>query len=211
RQPPNRELRYYEAFRDRPGIYPSSSVIIPGAPLIIVEGQFDSLLLGQELAGLASVITLGSASIRPTGSTHLAMLAAPTWYLAHDADGGGESAAEGWPAHARRVRPPVKDWTLARQVGVDLRRWWEFRLDLAPLPDIASCRWWELLLHLDRFLGRLQARGVHLDGEMAYPHVEVGTVTGRVCYTDPCPQNWPKVDRLARLTPVVPRRRFVRA
>ena len=47
---------------------------------MIVEGEFDALLLGQELADLAAVVTLGSASARPEGSTYLAMLAAPTWY-----------------------------------------------------------------------------------------------------------------------------------
>ena len=40
-------------------------VIQPGRPLVIVEGEFDALLLGQELAELAAVVTLGSASGRP--------------------------------------------------------------------------------------------------------------------------------------------------
>jgi hypothetical protein len=73
------------------------------------------------------------------------MLAAPTWFIATDADDSGDRAAEDWPARARRVRPtsPFKDWTEARpgawrcsvsgtdaeascvvQPGIDLRRWW---------------------------------------------------------------------------------------
>jgi DNA primase len=136
--------KYIEAFADRPWIYPGPEGIRTAKPLIVTEGEFDALLLGQELGELAAVVTLGSASARPEGSTYLAMLPAPTWFLALDADDAGDKAASGWPARARRVRPPVgKDWTEARpcpwrcsvsgtdaeappvvQAGVDLRRWW---------------------------------------------------------------------------------------
>jgi hypothetical protein len=116
--------KYIEVYRDRPRIYPGLEGIPPGKPLIIVEGEFDALLLGQELGELAAVITLGSASSKPEGSIYLAMLPAPVWYLAHDGDDAGDNAASGWPDRARRVRPPAKDWTEARQAGVELRRWW---------------------------------------------------------------------------------------
>jgi hypothetical protein len=116
---------YIEAFRDCPTVYPGPEVIRPGAPLSITEGELDDLLLAQELGDLASVITLGSASIRPEGSTYLAMLRCPVWYLALDGDPAGDKAAGEWPARARRVRPPAgKDWTEAAQAGIDLRRWW---------------------------------------------------------------------------------------
>jgi DNA primase len=119
------EPKYVAVFRDRPAMFPAPSVVRPGKPLAIVEGEFDALLLGQELADLAAVVTLGSASSRPEGSTYLAMLAAPTWYLAHDADDAGDKAASGWPSRAIRVRPPRgKDWTEAHLAAIDLRRWW---------------------------------------------------------------------------------------
>jgi CHC2 zinc finger len=122
--------RYVEAYRDRPGIYPGFTVVQPGRPLIVVEGELDALLLGQALGDLAAVLTLGPASVRPEGSTYLPMLAAPAWYLAHDADGAGDKAASGWPARAIRVRPPgpYKDWTEAAQARIALRRWWTDRL-----------------------------------------------------------------------------------
>ena len=82
RRPSGKEPKYAEAFRDRPAIFPAPSVVRPGKPLVIVEGEFDALLLGQELADLAAVVTLGSASSRPEGSTYLAMLPAPAWYVA---------------------------------------------------------------------------------------------------------------------------------
>ena len=60
RQPEGREPKYAEAFRDRPRVYPDPAVIEPGRPLVVVEGEFDALLLGQELRDLAAVVTFGS-------------------------------------------------------------------------------------------------------------------------------------------------------
>ncbi len=118
--------KYIEAFPDRPMLFPSMATIRPGATLIVTEGEFDALLLGQELGELAAVVTLGSASTQPEGSTRLAMLRCPRWYVAHDADVAGDKAAAEWPARAIRVKPldPHKDWTDAHQAGIDLRRWW---------------------------------------------------------------------------------------
>ena len=65
RQPEGIKPKYIEAYRDRPRIFPDPAVIEPGRPLVIVEGEFDALLLGQELRDLAAVVTLGSASSRP--------------------------------------------------------------------------------------------------------------------------------------------------
>ncbi len=98
RQPEGRKPKYAEAFRDRPRVYPDPSVIEPGRPLVIVEGEFDALLLGQELRDLAAVVTLGSASSRPDVATRAEMLAACPWYVATDADEAGDKAASGWPA-----------------------------------------------------------------------------------------------------------------
>jgi hypothetical protein len=100
--------------------------------------------LAQELADLASVVTLGSASSKPEGMTFLAMLAAPVWYLAHDADPAGDRAASGWPARAVRVRPPgpYKDWTEAAIDGVNLARWWRDRLAGTEAPELFT--WDEL-------------------------------------------------------------------
>jgi hypothetical protein len=129
RQPEGVRPKYREVFRNRdrpPGIYPGRRVIRPGCPLLITEGEFDALLLGQELADLAAVVTLGSASARPEPATLGPMLAAFPWYVATDNDPAGDKATAGWPSRARRVRPPgsFKDWTEVRQGRVNLRRWW---------------------------------------------------------------------------------------
>jgi Toprim-like len=144
RRPEGSEPKYAEAFRDRPAIYPGPEAVRPGKPLLIVEGELDALLLGQALGDLAAVVTLASASNKPEGPIYLATLPAPVWYLAHDADTAGDKAADGWPARAVRVRPPgpYKDWTEARQAGVQLARWWTDRLEGTEAPPLFT--WDEL-------------------------------------------------------------------
>jgi hypothetical protein len=145
RQSEGVQPKYAEAYRDRPRVYPTLDAIEPGRPLIICEGELDALLLGQALGELAAVVTLGSASSRPDCRTLGVMLAAAPWYIATDADEAGDKAASGWPAVARRVRPPegVKDWTETAQAGVNLRCWWLPRLggteDL--WNELAGWRW----------------------------------------------------------------------
>jgi hypothetical protein len=149
RQPEGVKPKYRELSRDRPMIYPGADVIQPGRPLVVTEGELDALLLAQELGDLAAVVTLGSASARPDTDVLGSMLAAPVWHLASDADAAGDRAADGWPARARRVRPPApcNDWTDVHQYGVNLRRWWSDRLrgiENPPLftwPELSTWRW----------------------------------------------------------------------
>lgn len=144
RQPEGSKPKYAEAYRDQPTIFPSPTAVRPGQPLIIVEGEFDCLLLGQTIGMLASVVTLGSASNRPDSGILALMLTAPVWFIATDADDAGDRSASWWPARARRVKPPGpnKDWTEAAQAGVDLRRWWSDRLAGTEAPPLFS---WEEL------------------------------------------------------------------
>ena len=128
-----------------PELFPAPSVVRLGKPLVIVEGEFDALLLGQDLGDLAAVVTLGSASSKPEGPPSSAgCWPPPRGIVATDADEAGDKAASGWPARAIRVRPPApcKDWTEARQAGIDLRRWWTDRLGGIEGPPLRS---WEEL------------------------------------------------------------------
>ena len=109
----------------RKEVYPSRDVIQIGQPLVLVEDEFDALLLGQELRGLASVIVVG-ADGRPKRRDLSAMLGAPRWIMA-------QSDCEpipGWLSTTdrfSRVQPPVPtgmDWTQLRRAGMDLRAWW---------------------------------------------------------------------------------------
>ncbi len=131
--------------RGRP--YPSTAPVAVGRPLVIVEGEFEAMLLNQELAGLVGSVTFGSASDRPKGRGLLPILPASPWYIATDNDPAGDKSAEVWCAmsvRSRRVRPPgaFKDWTEAMAGGVDLRRWWADRLAGVERPELFT--WDEL-------------------------------------------------------------------
>jgi hypothetical protein len=152
RQPEGVNPKYAEVFRNPdcpPTIYPGRFAIRPGGPLVITEGELDALCLGGALGELAAAVTLGSASARPGPASLGPMLAAAPWFIATDRDEAGDRAAADWPARARRVRPPgpYKDWTDARQGGVDLRRWWSDRLGgnenplLFTWDELAAWRW----------------------------------------------------------------------
>jgi len=145
RQPEGARPKYVEAYRDRPRIYPGPLTIRPGRPLVVAEGEFDALLLDQQLHDAASVVTLGSASARPGPDLLRAMLAAPRWLLATDADEAGDKAANGWPSRAVRVRPPegCNDWTEVHAGGAGrIRYHWGRWLPLAVPPvEPAAWRW----------------------------------------------------------------------
>ena len=145
RQPEGRIPKYAEAFRDPARLisYPTTTVL-PGKPLVIVEGEFDALLLGEALGEAATVVTLGGASAPLTPAITSRFMTAPTWYTATDADPAGDKAAQAWPTRARRIRPPepYKDWTEARSAGVNLGRWWRDILAGVEKPKLFS--WDEL-------------------------------------------------------------------
>jgi len=132
--------KYSEAYSDRPLIYPDPAVIRPGKPLIVSEGEFDCLLLGQQLPE-ASVITLGSASARTDPAVLSRMLSSPRWFIALDADQAGDSAASKFPASAIRVRPPDpdKDWGEVHAAGVNrIRFHWGRHLPMSKPIEIAT-------------------------------------------------------------------------
>jgi hypothetical protein len=196
RRPEGLEPRYVQAYGNRPRVYPSLAAIRSGIPVIVAEGEFDTLLLSQALEGFASVIAFPGITSRPDSAVLRRMWTAGSWYVATDDDSGGNNAAREWlDTRARRVRPPLKDWGKSYAAGVDLRHFWEDRLVL------------------EQFLVRLQLQGICLDGRLVHPQIGVGPVTGRVTYTgtDPPLQGLPKADRPARLRPVVEGRVFVRA
>jgi hypothetical protein len=144
------EPKYLAVKGSRRGLpYPARPALRPGTPLAIVEGEFEALLLGQELDGRVASVTFGSAGDRPGGLALGGLLAASPWFVATDADAAGDRAALAWlamSARCRRVRPPgpFKDWTEAAQGGVPLRRWWSDVLAGVEGPRLFT---WEELAH----------------------------------------------------------------
>lgn len=139
---PEWKSKYAEAYSDRPLIYPFPAVIRVGEPLIIAEGEFDTMLLGQQLPE-ASVITLGSAGARTDPAVLSRMLASPRWFIALDADSAGDSAASKFPARAIRVRPPEKDWGEVHAGGANrIRYLWGRYLSMSrSWEELESLRW----------------------------------------------------------------------
>jgi len=150
--------KYVRAFSDRPLIYPSPDVIRVGEPLIISEGEFDALLLGQELPE-AGVITLGSASMGDDPLVRAPMLSASGWFTALDADQAGDKAAAKFPARAIRVRPPEpdKDWGEVHAGGFNrIRYYWGRHLSMAPAQATPLC------LGIIDFLGTTAQETAHV-------------------------------------------------
>jgi hypothetical protein len=96
---------------------------------IITEGEFDAMLIWQELGDLADVLTLGSANGRVADRWLPTLLRFGRFWVATDNDVEGEKAAQYWltltSERGRRLLPPngAKDVTEAWQAGTDLRAW----------------------------------------------------------------------------------------
>jgi hypothetical protein len=138
--------KYVETFSDAPSVYPSMATIQPDAALVLCEGEFDAALLGQELDGLAAVVTLGSASARPDPSMWLALARCSALYIALDGDPAGDDASKEWGGRAVRVRPPepCKDWGELHATGFNrIRYLWGGILRRAgkPWQHLAKERW----------------------------------------------------------------------
>ena len=104
--------------------------IRPDRPAVLVEGEFDALIIGQAVPGYAAVATGSTSWCRR--ARWLGLLArAQRVAVAYDADKAGESAAAWWVealgAKARRWRPWWGDANDLAKAGANLSTW------LAPL------------------------------------------------------------------------------
>jgi hypothetical protein len=138
RQPDGHRPKYREAYRDRPRLYPNPRAIRPGLDTIVVEGDFEALIVQQAVGVRAQAMTRGSASGAPDADLLWDLTRAPRLWLATDAAPAGDRAAGGWLARARRVRPPaqLKYWTEFVRHGADLGRWWGEILDGVEHPPL---------------------------------------------------------------------------
>lgn len=100
-----------------------------GKPAILVEGEFDALVLAQVAGDLATPVALGSTT-GARRSRWIAILAGcPQVLVALDADPDptkGDRAAAWWVdvlPNARRLRPWWGDANAMHQDGADLRAW----------------------------------------------------------------------------------------
>lgn len=97
--------------------------------VFITEGEFDAMLLSQEIGDLADVLTLGAADNHLDDRWLAALLPVQRFWIATDNDEAGEKAASYWldlvGERAKRIYAPMgeKDVTDAHRAGADLRAW----------------------------------------------------------------------------------------
>ena len=77
-----------------------------GRPLVVVEGEFDALVLGEALGDLAAVVTLGARRPAPTPTPSASMLAAPGGSSRPMPTTPGTRPPTVGPPERSRVRPP---------------------------------------------------------------------------------------------------------
>ena len=97
--------------------------------VLVVEGEFDAMLCGQYAPNGMAVITLGSASMRPTWALDYLTRGARV-LLCFDADKAGEDAASQFAKFGARVHlpalsalPSAKDASDYHAAGGDLSAW----------------------------------------------------------------------------------------
>jgi DNA primase len=104
-------------------------------PALLLEGEFDALIVGQEAGDLVAPVATGGVTLGRQVRWVATLARLPHVFVAFDDDPPGERAAAGWleaRSHdARRCRPVgAKDPNDMLQAGMDLRQW------LADLPVI---------------------------------------------------------------------------
>lgn len=138
RRPPadikgDKDKRYIQAKGGANGLY-GAHVIYPGCVVMIVEGEFDSLVLGSffrqpkydRLVFVATGSAVGARLLRWVSLLSMAEMV----LLAFDADDAGDKAADWWkmalPKLTRRTRPVgAKDITDMVSAGINLYEWLE--------------------------------------------------------------------------------------
>jgi hypothetical protein len=105
------------------------------ADCIVVEGEFDAILVWQEVGDLVDVLTLGNASGRLTDRWLPCLLPIRRFWIATDSDPAGHQAAAYWldvtGGRGRRILPPsgAKDVGDAWLAGADIRAWAKSSVD----------------------------------------------------------------------------------
>jgi DNA primase len=109
-----------------------ADTLVPGEPAILAEGEFDAMLLWQEVGDLIGIATLGSCNRGLSVRALRYLLGCPRLLVAYDMDVEGEKGAvrlSQLSPRMHRIRPLAgKDVTAFRQAGGRVRDWVRFEL-----------------------------------------------------------------------------------
>jgi len=117
------------------GLY-NADRLTPGQPALLLEGEFDALIVEQEAGDLVVPVATGGVTSGRQVQWVSRLVKMPCVMVAFDNDTAGEKAAQWWltvlPHNARRYRPlGAKDPNdMFMKAGMNLRQW------LGELPDL---------------------------------------------------------------------------
>ena len=106
---------------------PSRYGVLEEKPIMVVESEFDAILIQQFARDIVASMALGGASKRPDAEAHKMLMNAPMILFSLDVDSAGAVAYQWW----RTVYPNLKLWLPpagkspgdASERGVNLREW----------------------------------------------------------------------------------------
>lgn len=130
------ESKYIQPAGAGNGLF-NADTIMPGMPIVLVEGEFDALIVQQEAGDLVSAVATGSTAGARRARWLARFAVAPLVLVAFDNDGAekGEAAARYWldvlEGFSVRWRPLLKDPSEMIQQGLDVRAWVEHGLTTA--------------------------------------------------------------------------------
>lgn len=121
------QQKYIQAPGGSVGLYGADRLSSDRAA-VLVEGEFDALLIGQEAGDLVTAVATGSTTGGHRMRWILALARVPLVLVSFDADDAGEGAAGYWmsalpPDRRRHWRPAWEDPTQMARDGVDVRQW----------------------------------------------------------------------------------------
>lgn len=134
-----------------------------GRPLLLCEGERDTMLAWQELGSGVDVGTMGGAGKNGVGRWVFWLLPYKRILAAFDADGAGRRGAEWWAGVSRRVVPARvphgNDLVEFHVAGGSLRAWLRVIVDALPVDKNA-----QKLADARDYVAQMEADGVPCDG-----------------------------------------------
>lgn len=160
RRPGDAEPKYMMVSGSKRRVY-GLGLVGHHSDLVICEGEFDALLVRQEVGAVVAAVALGGANNRPDVDSLRVLAGFRRWWVATDQDDAGRKAQAELLEATQRARPldipraDCKDVTDLWRAGVDLTAWIVGAVGPA---DPAGCARWA-----EHYMETLDAQGLGKD------------------------------------------------